>query len=77
MTRSSRLGSPENKVGNHCLKRVNYNFHWSAFREWCRDTSHSCSCPTLSKVTNFLFYRHQSEKAVGLSDQGLQINAEI
>ena len=43
----------------HCHRestRINYQAKWSVYRSWCHHHGHSISCPTVSKVADFLLY---------------------
>ena len=40
--------------------RVNYQAKWLTFCAWCRREGHLVSCPSLSKVSDFLLYLRRS-----------------
>ena len=55
--------------------RANYQLKWAVYRSWCHSHGHSVSCPTLSKVAEFLCWLRSSRGLQCILHQGLQLYA--
>ena len=46
-------------LARRASSRTNYQLKWLTFRSWCCKKGHSISCPSVSKVADFLLWLHR------------------